>query len=208
MRTLNNSIPQTSVSRVPELVERSDGLWEFTGDETLDEAVAIFQKIDGGVESSRWAMAAIAASTSKKYGEGRLEEFAEKVGRKLRKVQEWARTYRLVTEKRLYRRNCDKLSFSHYVEAVRYLDDPDHALDVGMGMSAIGLREWVSEKNGVTKASKPKRKQKQNEFREYLTNLDQKLAGEISDECPDVDFKRRVISSWREDIDWALKDIE
>src|ERR1051326_8260479 len=97
----------TSTSRVlsinrkrspgPGLVQRSDGLWDFRA-ETVDQHIDAFLAVDKNAESARWGMAAIAASIETKYGEGRFEEFAQRVNYTPRHVRRIGRGYRAAQE--------------------------------------------------------------------------------------------------------------
>lgn len=203
-------LPETSVANVPQLEERSDGLWNFTGAETLEECAAVFLKVDGGVDSSRWAMAAIAASASEesKYGEKSIEKMAELVGRKPRTVWTMARTYKTVTEKCIYRQNLD-LSYSHYVAAVRYKEDPAYALAIAkeQNLSSLGLADWVSEQN-ASPETKPQKKKRASEWREFLERVQGIIEDDFMATCPKADWGRRVFEGWLDELRWELDGLE
>lgn len=133
------------------LVRRRDGLWQFRSDRFEDHAKA-FVGVTKEMDSSSWAMAAIAASVETKYGESRVEEFAEKVGHSPRHVRRMSRVYREAENGR-YRPN---LTFNHHAEALVY-SNPDEALDAAEEnhLSVFALREWIKEK-AVEKGVEPR----------------------------------------------------
>jgi len=199
-------IPQ-SVTRVPDLVERPDGLWEYRG-ESFDEHVDVFTNIAGKVESAKWAMGAICASVEKKYGEGKVEEFASKVGYSPRHVRRMARTYKEAIEKGRYR---PFLSFTHHTEALAH-PDPDEALDVAESgdMSALGLRDWIDEqaRERFSKARpKPKIKTRNTQYLEFLERVDQTIIEDFMATCPNAEWGRRVFKGWRDDIAWEMTQV-
>lgn len=124
------------------LVQRRDGSWEFHGD-TLDQHVSAFVSVNTQIDSSQWAMAAIAASIEKQYGESQIEAFAEKVAYKPRTVRKMVQTYREIVEKGRYR---PYLTFTHHAEALAYAD-PEKALEVAeqQHLSALALRQWIKD---------------------------------------------------------------
>lgn len=124
------------------LTKRHDGSWEFNAD-TLDQHVSAFTDVSAQTDANQWQMAAIAASIEKQYGEGNVQEFAEKVDYTPRHVRRLARTYREIVEKGRYR---PFLSFTHHAEALSY-SDPDKALAVAekKRLSGLALRQWIKE---------------------------------------------------------------
>lgn len=88
---------------------RLNFLWDFQGND-LDDHIRLWRDINSKVESAQWALAAIAASLTTKYGDSDIEKFAQAVGRTPQYIWKMARTHRLTIEKSLYSEN---LSFSH-----------------------------------------------------------------------------------------------
>lgn len=206
--TTERAVPSRSVASVADLVEREDGLWEYHG-ETLEDAAGVFLQIEGKVNSAQWAMAAICAAVedNAKYGDSRVDQFAEKVRYTSRHVRRMARTYREALQKGRWRPN---LTFKHHTEALLH-PDPDEALDVAEAedMSCIGLREWINEQ-ATQKATKPQktfRKKRQNEFREFLERVDNLILTDFMATCPNAEWGRRVFKNWRDDITWELSQI-
>lgn len=201
-----------SVASVPELVERPDGLWEYHG-KTLQDHIAIWRDIDGKVESAQWAMAAIAASLTTKYGENDIEEFARSVNRSAGYIWKMARTWKYWTDiNSVPQGHFSDLTFSHHVRAITH-GDPVEAMNVAreQGLSAIGLEEWISD-TAKEQADKPKPKKKtlvkENEYKTWLERLDSSLLKDFIPTCPNKEFARRVLArEWRETITWELREI-
>lgn len=124
------------------LIQRQDGSWEFRAT-TLDQHVSAFADVNSQADSNQWALAAIAASIEKQYGEGYVQEFAQKVDYTPRHVRRLARTYREIVEKGRYR---PFLTFTHHAEALTFAD-PDKALAVAekKKLSALALRDWIKK---------------------------------------------------------------
>lgn len=201
-------VPSRSVATVPDLVERADGLWEYQGN-TLDDAAGIFLEIEGKVSSAQWAMGAIccAVEDNAKYGDQRVDQFAEKVRYTPRHVRRMAKTYREAVQNGRYRPN---LTFTHHTEALSH-PDPDEALDVAeaQDMSTLALREWINEQAEVnaTKPQKTFKKKRQNEFREFLERVDNLIITDFMATCPNAEWGRRVFKNWRDDVTWELSQI-
>lgn len=123
------------------LTQKKNALWQCRA-ETLEQHVEAFLSVDRKIDSSQWAMAAIAASIETKYGEGQIQEFAEKVEYTPRHVRRMAQTYR-EAQKGRWRPH---LSFKHHTEALSH-SDPDAALDEAESkqLSAIALRRWIQD---------------------------------------------------------------
>ena len=203
---MHNYLPKSPVTRVPELIERSDGLWIFTGGD-LDDHIRLWRDIDSKVNSAQWAMAAIAASLTTTYGENDIEKFAEAVSRSSQYIWKMARTYRRTIEKSLY---SDNLSFSHHAEAIRH-PEPAEALAVAQdqGLSSIGLGEWITEQ-ARARATKPQRaahKKRQDDLRDFLERVDGVILNDFMLSCPNADWGRRVFRGWRDDVAWELRRI-
>lgn len=206
--TNQSAVPLKSISRITSLIEK-EGLCEFTG-ETVQEHIEVWREIDGQVESAQWAMSAIAASLTTKYGEGDVKKFAEAVNRTPGYIYKMARTYRFYSD----RQKCPQghfsdLTFSHHVRALTH-PEPVEALQVAQdqGLSAIGLEEWVTQtaKEGIDKP-KPVKPKRENDYRVWLERMDISLLKEVSI-CPNKEFARRVIGrEWRETIAWELREI-
>lgn len=202
-----------SVSTVPDLVERSDGLWEYRG-ETLQDHISIWRDIDGKVESAQWALAAIAASLTTKYGESDVEEFAKSVNRSAGYIWKVARTWKFWTDRNsVPEGHFSELTFSHHVRAITH-PDPVEAMHHAKanGLSAIGLEEWIGEEAKAAvdqpKKSKPKKAVKENEYKVWLERLDSSLLKDYIPSCPNKEFARRVLArEWRETIAWELREI-
>lgn len=200
-----------SVASVPDLVERPDGLWEYRG-ETLQDHITIWRDIDGKVESAQWALAAIAASLTTKYGESDVEEFAKAVNRSSGYIWKVARTWKFWADRNsVPEGHFSDLTFSHHVRAITH-GDPVEAMNVARdrGFSAIGLEEWISEqaKNEVDKPKPKKKVVKENEYKVWLERLDSSLLKDYIPTCPNKEFARRVLArEWRETIAWELREI-
>ncbi len=209
----NNGIPQESISKIPQLVEREDGLFDFVGAESVQECVAIWRKIDSAADSARWAMAAVAANVvaSSSYGDNAIEQFAESVGHKKRYIYRFANTHNFWTDRqKCPRGHYSDLTFSHHVKAVVH-PDPIEAMEYARanGLPAIILEDWISEQ---AKASKPKKKEKRrkrsNEFYDFLKRVDGLIVDDFMATCPNAEWGRRVFRGWREDIAWELSQLE
>lgn len=212
------AVSPRSVVSVPDLVERPDGLWEYHG-KTLEDHIAVWRDIDAKVESAQWAMAAIAASLTIKYGKGQkgqenVKQFAEAVGRSEGYIWKMARTWIYWTNANCPQGHFEDLTFSHHVRAITH-GDPVEAMNVARdrGFSAIGLEEWISDV-AVENVDKPKRKaskkepERENEYKVWLERLDSALLKDFIPTCPNKEFARRVLArEWREIITWELREI-
>jgi hypothetical protein len=206
---LNNN-PPVSVTRIPQLVEREDGLFDFVGAESIQECIAIYNKIDGTADSARWGMAAVAADAvaNASYGEKRVEEFAQGVGKGKQYVYRLAKAHTFWTHSpHGYYSN---LTFSHHVKAIVHpepLVAMEHA--IANGLPAVILEQWISEQ-AQEKSSKPKKKnpKRQNEFREFLERVDGLILNDFMKTCPNVQWGRRVFGQWREDVTWELSQLQ
>lgn len=208
------AVPDVSVARIPELVERADGLFDFVGAESIQECVAVWRKIDSSADSARWGMAAVAANVvaSSKYGDNAVQEFAEAVGHKKRYIYRFANTHNFWTNKQQCPRgHFSELTFSHHVKAVVH-PDPVAAMEHALanGLPAVALEEWISEQ-AQGRASKPQKaikKKRQNEFREFLERVNNVILTDFMATCPNAEWGRRVFRGWREDVTWELSQIE
>jgi hypothetical protein len=137
----------TALRKSSGLTQRRDGSWEFHAG-TLDQHVEAFVQVNTEADSNQWAMAAIAASIEKQYGEGNVQEFAEKVDYTPRHVRRLARTYREIVEKGRYR---PQLTFTHHAEALVH-PDPEKALATAedQKLSALALRQWIKDQTPET----------------------------------------------------------
>src|ERR1051325_2415232 len=202
-----------SVVAVTDLVERPDGLWEYQG-KTLQDHISVWRDIDGKVESAQWALAAIAASLTTKYGQSDIEEFARAVNRSPGYIWKVARTWKFWSDRNsVPEGHFSDLTFSHHVRAITH-PDPVEAMNVArdQGFSAIGLEEWIAEE-AEEKIDKPKSKTKakpvrENEYKLWLERLDTTLIKDFIPTCPNKEFARRVLArEWREVIAWELREI-
>lgn len=209
------TVPTKSVTSVADLVERTDGLWEYHG-ETLQDHIAIWRDIDGKVESAQWAMAAIAASLTTKYGESDIVDFAKAVNRSPGYVWKMARTWKFWADaEKCPQGHFSDLTFTHHVRAITH-SDPIEAMNVAkeQGLSSIGLEEWINEtaaERAENKTKKPKPKQNptpESEYKSWLERLDSVLLKDFIPTCPNKEFARRVLArEWREIIAWELREL-
>lgn len=203
-----------SVASVPDLIERPDGLWEYHG-KTLEDHITVWRDIDEKVESAQWAMAAIAASLTTKYGESDIEKFASAVSRSAGYIWKVARTWKFWSDTNsVPEGHFSDLTFSHHVRAITH-GDPVEAMNVARdrNLSAIGLEEWIADV-AVENVDKPKKTSnkkepvRENEYKVWLERLDSVLLKDFIPSCPNKEFARRVLArEWREVITWELREI-
>lgn len=204
--------PQPEPERPPEFqfVERIDGLVEVHA-ETLQDHIAAFRNVTEELDEHYWAQAAVAASASKKYGNGeygkkQMEKLAGAVELSTNYLFQMARTYRTFTENFTRDKN---LYFKHHVIACRYAN-PTKALAVAAerGLSCAAFDEWVSEENHK-KAKKTTRKAKQavqTEFLQHLEHVESVIEDDFMASCPIKDFARRVYDKgWLQEIKFELR---
>ena len=209
---MERAVSPRSVASVPDLVERPDGLWEYHG-KSLEDHITVWRDIDEKVESAQWAMAAIAASLTTKYGENDIEKFAQAVSRSSGYIWKVARTWKFWADRNsVPEGHFSDLTFSHHVRAITH-NDPVEAMNVARdrGFSAIGLEEWISDV-AVENVDKPKKKsrkepERENEYKVWLERLDTALLKDFIPTCPNKEFARRVLArEWREIIAWELRE--
>jgi len=189
-----------------EFVDGKDGLLEFQA-ESLEAHIAAFRAVNSGIDDHYWSQAAVAASVSKKYGQGEMEKMAEAVERSPSYLRQIARTYRTFTEN--FSREKD-LSFNHHRIAC-YHPNPTAALTVAkeQGMSCRALETWVSEQ-GAKRAKRATSKAKQqvkSDFLVHLEHVEQVIEDDFLVNCPIRDFANRVYKEWLSQIKFELRQM-
>ena len=195
---------------VPTLVARSDGLYDFQAD-TIQDHIAVWRTVDSGLDSSRWAMAAVAASLTGKYKEEQVKEFARSVDYSAGYVWKIARAHKFYTDKQKCPSGIvEGMSFSHHIRALSH-PDPIEALHHAKanGLPAPVLEEWITSeaRKKATGPQKAAHRKRQNDFREFLERVDKVILTNFMETCPNAEWGRRVFKSWRDDITWELGQI-
>lgn len=208
------TIPPVSVTRIPQLLERGDGIWTFTGGE-FDDHVRIWNDIDAKVNSAQWAMAAIACSVTVKFGDGVIgesgvEEFAKRVKRTPQYIWKMARTYHTFVTDYPQGYSAD-LSFSHHVRAVSH-SDPVEAIEAAKAgdLSAIGLEEWVTgqAKERIKKNKKNPPKEGDADFHAYLEHVEEVILDDfLGPRCPNVQWARRLFDNVLQEIRYENRQL-
>lgn len=207
-------IPQEEELRQPKFAftERPDGLPVVEAETTADH-IAAFRNVTEELDDHYWAQAAVAASLSKKYGngeygKGEMNKLADAVELTANYLFRMARTYRTFTESFPRER---KLYFKHHVIAAGHAR-PDEALSVAVerGMSCGALEAWVSEQSlrRANKATKKAIRAVRNDWREHLLHMDQLIVEDFIRNSPNQEYARRVCGEWRVEIADELKQLE
>lgn len=122
-----------------EIVVMQNGLPSFDA-QTYPEHVEAWREVADQLEERLWALGAIAASLTKRYGEKVIPEFASDVNYSARRIWELAATYKAFEN----RDRAQDLSFKHHTIAARD-EDPDKAIEVaieGDGQRPYSTREF------------------------------------------------------------------
>ncbi len=94
---------------------------------SVAEAAESWHTVTHSIASHQWLLAAIAAHVmdAATYGEGRLDDFAQRVGYQARTIREYAQAFRAFKNGG----RSPNLTFSHHVLAAR-TDEPKRALEM------------------------------------------------------------------------------
>jgi hypothetical protein len=192
-------------------IERPDGLYELEA-ETTEDHIAAFRDATIELDDHYWAQAAVAASLSKKYGngeygKGEMEKLAEAAELSSNYLYRMARTYRTFTENFPRERN---LYFKHHVIACGYAN-PVEALAVAVegGMSCGRLEEWVSEQNRkkASRTTRQRKRQVSTDFLSHLEHVESVIEEDFIANCPSHDFSSRVYKEWLSQIKFELRQL-
>lgn len=180
--------------------------------ETTADHIAAFRNVTEELDEHYWAQAAVAASLSKKYGngeygKGEMDKLATAVELSSSYLFRMARTYRTFTENFPRERN---LYFKHHVIAAGYAN-PSKALSVAVeqGMSCGTLEEWVSAENRkkAKRITRQRQEQVKTDFLTHLEHVESVIEEDFIANCPSKDFAKRVYSDWLGQIKFELRQL-
>jgi hypothetical protein len=205
-------LPEVEPDRQPQFSfhEREDGTVTVEA-ETLQDHIAAFRTVTEEMDDHYWAQAAVAASASKKYGNGeygkkKIEELADAVELSANYLYKMARTYRTFTENFPREKN---VIFAKHVIACSYAN-PSKALAYVRDnpMSCRDFEAWVSDQNAkkAKRITKERQKAVKTEFLEHLERVEQIIEEDFIRNCPSKDFARRVYEKgWLAEIKFELR---
>ncbi|MCL6437233.1 MAG: hypothetical protein K6T51_01370 [Rubrobacteraceae bacterium] len=118
---------------------KPDGALPVFRGESWEEHVSAWLEVEESMQNHLWALAAIAASVTTRYGEKAIPKFASEVGYSTRRIYELASTYRAWQ----YRERSQGLSFQHHAVAAR-AEDPEAAIERAE-VEGLSTRELAAE---------------------------------------------------------------
>lgn len=189
-----------------------DGMVAVIAETTADH-IAAFRNVTEELDEHYWAQAAVAASLSKKYGNGEygrgeMEKLGAAVELSTSYLFKIARTYSTFSSQNYPR--VHNLYFKHHVIACGY-KDPNKALSVAVerGLSCNALAEWVAEENrkNAKKISRQRQEQVKTDFLTHLEHVESVIEEDFIAMCPSKDFAKRVYQDWLNQIKFELRQL-